>query len=166
MSQLILPRTGILAFMDDESREQFASYGSVFDTAPGQVILQEGEANTNLYVVLHGAFKVTTKVTGREIDLDTLGEGECIGEIAVFQPGPVSANVTSTEAGKLWAIDVDHLQQFLIDWPHSGCAAVLGINTILSRRLKRANSVIRSNEIIPSFLSVRAKKRTEGANLS
>lgn len=166
MSQLILPRIGILAFMDDESREQFATYGSVFDTAPGQVILQEGEANTSLYIVLSGAFNVSTKVTGRPVELDTLREGECIGEVAVFQPGPVSATVTCTEAGRLWAIDVEHLQQFLIDWPHSGCAAVLGINTILSRRLKRSNAVIRSNEIIPSFLSVRAKKRVEGANLS
>ena len=54
---------------------------------------------------------------------------------------------------------MEHLQQFLSDWPHAGCAAVLGINTILSRRLKRANGVIRSNQILPTFLSVRSKKR-------
>jgi hypothetical protein len=74
--------------------------------------------------------------------------------------------VTSVDVGRLWYIDVEHLQQFLLESPHSGCAAVLGINTILSRRLKRANTVIRSNQILPSFLSVRSKKRAEGVNLS
>lgn len=165
MPQVILPRIGILAFMDDESREQFASYGTLVSTVPGQVIIREGDANIHLYVVLSGAFNISTMATGREVHLDTLNEGDCIGEVAVFQPGTASATVTSAEAGQLWSIDVEHLQQFLFDWPHSGCAAVLGINTILSRRLKRANAVIRANEIVPSFLCVRNKKRTEGVKL-
>lgn len=164
MPEHILPRTGILAFMDDDAREQFAAYGSLVATTPGQVILQEGQANLNLYIVLKGSFGVVTEATGRPVPLDTVGPGDCLGEVAVFQPGVVSATVTSIEAGQLWAIDVEHLQQFLLDWPHYGCAAVLGINTILSRRLKRANAVIRSNEIVPDFLSVRSRKRAEGVN--
>ncbi len=57
MSEIILPRTGILSFMDDESRERFASYGGVTATTPGQVILKEGEPNLNLYIILSGAYK-------------------------------------------------------------------------------------------------------------
>ena len=162
MSTLILPRIGILAFMDDESRKQFAAYGNRASTSPDQVIIREGESNTNLYIVISGTFNISTQATGREVHLDTLGEGDCIGEVAVFQPGLASATVTGVGAGQLWFIDVEHLQQFLLEWPHSGCAAVLGINTILSRRLKRANSVIRANEIVPAFLSVRSRKRAEG----
>jgi len=162
MSTIILPRIGILAFMDDESREQFASYGNVTNTTAGQVMIQEGDANLNLYIVLTGTFNISTQATGRPVDLDTLGEGDCIGEVAVFQPGVASATVTCITAGQLWYIDVEHLQQFLLEQPHAGCAAVLGINTILSRRLKRANAVIRANEIVPSFLSVRNRKRPEG----
>lgn len=165
MSEFTLPRTGILSFMDDEAREQFAVYGSILQTTPGQVIIQEGDANLNLYIVLDGAFGIVTQVTGHEVPLDTVGPGDCLGEVAVFQPGLASATVTSMEAGQLWFIDVEHLQQFLLEWPHYGCAAVLGINTILSRRLKRANAVIRSNEIVPDFLSVRSRKRAEGVNL-
>jgi len=164
MSDFTLPRTGILSFMDDESRERFASYGSVVQTTPGQVILREGEPNTNLYIVLSGSFKICTLSTGHEVYLDTVGAGDCLGEVAVFQPGVTSATVSCAEAGNLWHIEVQHLQQFLIDWPHAGCAAVLGINTLLSRRLKRANTIIRSHQILPTFLSVRTKKRA--ANIS
>jgi len=161
MSELILPRTGILAFMDDEARERFASYGVVEQITPGQVVIREGEQNFNLYVVLSGSFTICTHATGQEVHLDDVGAGDCLGEVAVFQPGVTSATVTCTQPGQLWHIDVGNLQQFLTDWPHAGCAAVLGINTLLSRRLKRANSVIRSHQILPTFLSIRSKKRPD-----
>ncbi|MCE0522282.1 MAG: cyclic nucleotide-binding domain-containing protein [Methylacidiphilales bacterium] len=165
MSQVILPRSGILAFMDDEARQQFASYGSLFSTIPGQVLIQEGEVNTHLYVVLNGTFNITTQAMGEEVHLDTVGVGDCLGEVAIFHPNRASATVTSLKTGQLWSIGVDSLQQFLLDWPNFGCAAILGINIILSRRLKRANAVIHSNEIVPGFLSVRSQKRVAGKKL-
>jgi CRP-like cAMP-binding protein len=162
MSDTILPRTGILAFMDDEARERLAGYGAVEQTTTGQVVLRENEQNFNLYIVLSGSYKISTHATGQEVHLDDVGAGDCLGEVAVFQPGNTSATVTCTQPGQLWHINVQNLQQFLVDWPHAGCAAVLGINTILSRRLKRANAVIRSHQILPTFLSIRSKKRAEG----
>jgi len=145
--------------MDDESREQLNSYGSILPTSAGQIIIQEGEPQTSLYVVIAGVFNVSVQTAGREVHLDTVGEGDCFGEVSIFQPGPASATVTSVKEGQLWYTGVDNLQQYLLDWPYAGCAIILGINTILTRRLKRANGVIRANEIVPSFLSVRAKKR-------
>lgn len=164
MSQLILPRTGILSFMDDESREQLNRYGSVLMTQAGQVIIREGEPQTSLYIVISGVFNVTVQPAGHDVTLDTVEEGDCFGEISIFQPGPASATVTSLQAGQLWYMGVDNLQQYLYDWPFAGCAIILGINTILSRRLKRANAVIKANEIVPSFLSVRSRKRTNGTS--
>lgn len=162
----MLPRTGILAFMDDESREQLTAYGQFLPAEDAQVIIEEAKDQTCLYIVVSGKFNVTTHVSGRDIALDTVGEGDCLGEVAVFQPGPASATVTSVGVGQLWYMGVDSLQQFLLDWPHAGSALLFGINTILSRRLKRANTIIKANEIVPGFLSVRSKKRVEGAQLS
>jgi hypothetical protein len=42
---------------------------------------------------------------------------------------------------------------------------LLGIDIILSRRLKRTQAVIRHHEILPGFLSVRSKKRAATASL-
>ena len=165
MSQVILSRTGILAFMDEESRRQFASYGRLVSSAPREVLIREGEVNTHLYIVLGGTFNVTTEALGNEVHLDTVGAGDCLGEVAIFNPDRASATVTSLQAGQLWSIDVDSLQQYLLDWPSSGCAAILGINIILSRRLKRANGMIRFHEIVPGFLSVRSQKRVVGGKL-
>jgi len=165
MSKVILPRAGILAFMDDEARRQFASYGSLVSTVPRQVLIREGEVNTHLYVVLKGTFNITTEALGNEVHLDTVSVGDCLGEVAIFNPDRASATVTSLQIGQLWTINVDSLQEFLLGYPSYGCAAILGINIMLSRRLKRANGVIRFNEIVPGFLSVRSQKRVAGAKL-
>jgi CRP-like cAMP-binding protein len=148
--------------MDDEYRAQLATYGRATATEPKQVILREGEPSRTLYVVLEGSFIITVGAPGQDITLDSVGEGDCLGEISVFEPGLASATVTSAEAGKLWSIESAKLQQFLSDSPYAGCALVLGINTLLSRRLRKATSVIKVSEIVPSFLSVRSSSRARG----
>jgi CRP-like cAMP-binding protein len=165
MSPPILPRSGILAFMDDPAREQFGSYGTVITTTPGQVLMREGEVNTKLHVVLAGTFSIVSDATGHDVQLDTVGVGDCLGEVAIFNPDKASATVKSAQSGRLWTIDAGALQEFLYEWPEYGCAALLGIDIILSRRLKRANSVIRHHEIVPGFLSVRSRKRAATASL-
>jgi CRP-like cAMP-binding protein len=165
MSPVVLPRSGILAFMDDDSRRQFASYGAPVSTTPGQVLIREGQVNRTLYVVLSGTFDISTEALGNKVHLDLVGAGDCLGEVAIFNPDRASATATSLQEGRLWSIEVDALQEFLLDWPGSGCAAILGINIILSRRLKRANNIIRSSEIVPGFLSVRSQKRIAGRKL-
>jgi CRP/FNR family transcriptional regulator, cyclic AMP receptor protein len=165
MSSVTLPRSGILAFMDDDARRQFATYGTQVSAKPGQVLIREGEVNRTLYIVLSGTFNITTEASGTQVHLDTVGTGDCLGEVAIFNPDRASATATSLQEGRLWSIEAEALQEFLLDWPSSGCAAILGINIMLSRRLKRANTVIRSSEIVPSFLSVRAQKRIAGQKL-
>ena len=159
MSQIPLLRAGILTFLDDDVRAQLALYGTIVATEPGQVIIREGEAGAGVFIVLGGTFEITTKQAGREIYLDTLADGDCVGEVAVFEPGVASATVTGKDNGRLWRIEEEALQQYLLDWPHAGCALVLGIDTLLSRRLRRATEVIKANEIVPVFLSVRSRKR-------
>jgi CRP-like cAMP-binding protein len=165
MSSINLPRSGILTFMDDHAREQFGSYGTIVASVPGQVLVREGDVNKHLYVVLAGTFHIFCEVDGQEVQLDTVSVGDCLGEVAIFNPDRASATVKSLHHGRLWTIDAAALQDFLYAWPEYGCAALLGIDIILSRRLRRTNEVIRQNEIVPGFLSVRAKKRAATASL-
>jgi CRP-like cAMP-binding protein len=151
--------------MDDEARDRLAGYGRVIATTPGQVLIAEGTTQKSLYIVLTGIYNVSTQAKGKPVHLDTVCEGDCLGEIAIFHPNTASATVTGLVEGKLWMIDDSALQNFLLECPSDGCAAVLGINIILSRRLKRANGLIRANEIVPSFLSVRSQKHTATAQL-
>jgi CRP/FNR family cyclic AMP-dependent transcriptional regulator len=160
MSNVLLPRLGILAFMDDDDRAQLATYGYDVATEPKQVLLNEGAESQILYFVLAGTFSITVAAPGRDAYLDLALAGDCLGEISLFEREPASATVTSSEKGRLWAIDSDSLERFLQDWPLPGCALILGINTLLSRRLRKATAVIKVGQIVPSFLSVRSRNRT------
>ena len=165
MSDLILQHTGILAYLDDEAREQLTSYGEIATTNPLEVFIREGMINTHLYIVLSGQFNVFTLMKGKEVLLDTVGPNDCLGEVALFNPDRASASVKSLQEGRLWAIDSKRLEEFMNEFPAWGCAFILGVDVILSRRLKHANEVIRSNEIVPGFLSVRAQQRFATAKL-
>ena len=161
MSQPILSRTGILSYLDDDSREAFTSYGSWLATEAGQVLIREGEINRHLYIVGSGIFGITAELKGQQVTLDSVSVGDCLGEVSVFDPELASATVTSLTEGQLWAIDAESLQQFLSDSPGCGCAVILGIDVILARRLRHATSVIRSHAIVPGFLSVRSQARAK-----
>ena len=163
MAEYILPRMGILSFLDDEFRELLTGYGIIRTTHAGDVIIEEATPQTHLYVVITGLYAVTTKAAGRDVQLDTVEEGDCFGEVSLFQPGAASATVTCERSGQLWCMEAEQLQQFFFDAPQAACALLLGINTVLTRRLKRSNAVIRANEIVPSFLSVRSRKRADVA---
>jgi CRP-like cAMP-binding protein len=167
MSESILQRTGILAFMDDEAREHFAAYGEVIRTKPNKVLIEEGALGTQLYIILKGHFHVSTAMQGKEVRLDSMGPGDCLGEVSLFNPDRASATVITDAGsdGKLWTVNADALQQFLVDHPAAGCAAILGLNVILSRRLKRTLDVLRTHEIVPGFIAVRAKQRAETSRL-
>src|SRR5271168_3785063 len=125
MSQFILPRIGILAFMDDESREQLTARGAFLATVPGQVVIREADPQEYLYIVISGLYQVSTRIKGREVHLDSVEPGDCFGEMAIFHPGLASATVSGDGEGQLWHLDVEALQQFMFDWHYAGCALVL-----------------------------------------
>ncbi len=163
MPDHFLPRTGIFSNMDDEMRQQVITYGSVLNTNPGQPLVTQGKPQKHFYVVLGGTFEVTTDGPLSPIKLETVSVGDCFGEINLFDPGLASANVVSAEYGMIWFTDAVMFQLFLFEHEIAGCALLLGINTLLSRRLKSSNQVVRNNQIIPSFLSIRNRKHLTAA---
>ena len=81
---------------------------------------------TSLYIVLTGIYNVSTQAKGKPVHLDTVCEGDCLGEVAIFHPNNASATVTGLMSGKLWVINATALQEFLLAWPSDGCAAGAG----------------------------------------
>ena len=118
MSQVILPRTGILAFMDDESRGQFASYGSLVSTAPGRGPHPgRGGEHASLYRAERDFQHHDPGAGKRGSSRHRWAWAIAWARSRSFNPDSASATVTSLQAGQLWTIDVEPLQEFLLDWP-------------------------------------------------
>ncbi|MCK5690972.1 cyclic nucleotide-binding domain-containing protein, partial [Myxococcota bacterium] len=66
--------------------------------APGSYLIKQGKAGTALYIILKGKVAVTAQAPdGTETLLVTLGPGVHVGEMALIDDGPTSANVKAIE---------------------------------------------------------------------
>lgn len=68
----------------------------------GQVVLDFGEASTDVFLVAEGALRVVVRTrNGHEVILGDLGAGEFFGEIAAIDGAPRSANVSALRRTRL-----------------------------------------------------------------
>ena len=68
--------------------------------AAGSVLIREGEPADDVFVVVAGAFEVTTD--GQRINL--VAAGDWVGEIGLIEEVPRTATVTATEEATVWRI--------------------------------------------------------------
>lgn len=158
MGDIILPNSGPLFFLGKETLQVLSTYGVCHTFPKNTDIIRENEPQINLYIVISGHLKVFATLGERKIHLAELQDGDCFGEVSIFEPGPASATVRTITESCIWYLDVQHLQNFLHECPRTGWSLILGINTVLSQRLHEANEQIKHSEVVPSFLKVRSQQ--------
>jgi CRP/FNR family transcriptional regulator, cyclic AMP receptor protein len=149
---------GILSFLDEQSLEALKYHGVFGEYGPGEVIIREGESQHFLFVVISGRLEVLMVHGGKEVLLGEIEEGDCLGEVSIFEPGEASATVRVVETAVLWSLEVDQLQDFFEKLPVAGGQLLLGITQLMARRLRHANQQILANRITPKHLSCRSAR--------
>ena len=71
----------------------------------GEVIVRQGEVGDCMYVVQEGKIEVVLETEGREIRLAERGEGELIGEMAIFDREVRMATVRALGKARLLTVD-------------------------------------------------------------
>jgi len=135
-----LPTFSWIGQLKDDDRELLSSYGEFFPGHPGNVIIEEGAMQTEVFVVISGELEVHAKQEdGSETLLARVGPGETLGEISLFNPGPAAATVTAAEFSQLWRIADADLLQFMTDSPGAGNVLLRTLASILAQRLRQMN---------------------------
>ena len=111
---------------------------------PGDVILQEGNANRALHIVRSGRIRVTRQVHEREVSLCDLGTGQTFGELSIIEDGVASASLKAVTETEVLSISMNDLAQFLRDKPQAAAKFWREIAVDLRRRLLQTNDVVRS----------------------
>lgn len=75
---------------------------------PGTVIIEQGQPCDCLHIVLEGEIEVWAQYAGHSSKVETLGEGECIGEVTMLDPGPATATVRTT--GECSTLQLSHAE--------------------------------------------------------
>jgi CRP/FNR family transcriptional regulator, cyclic AMP receptor protein len=138
----ILPEMGFASDFDSEERSQLGNFGEFLALGDGDVLIEEGQNQDGLYMIVSGTFHVQTVVTGRSVLLGNLRVGDTVGEINIFDPGMASASVVSRSFSEVWRIDRVRLEQYLEAHPRTAARLLVNVATQLSKRLRKTNQKV------------------------
>ena len=93
----------------------------------------------SLYIIKNGSVSIEKEIDeGKTVKLAEMGEGDCFGEMALFDAELRSASVYAKEACVLLCITSDDLNDLLLDYP----TIAIEFIKIFVKRLRKANSTI------------------------
>ena len=133
-------------FAEFESDELQLLRNSLVPThfAPGDAILEEGNANRALHILRRGRIRVTRHVHGRDVSLCDLIEGQTFGELSIIEDGVASASLIAVSDAEVLSMPMQELAAFLRDKPLAASKFWRAIAIDLRRRLLQTNDVVRS----------------------
>jgi CRP-like cAMP-binding protein len=106
----------LLRDLDAPARDALLELFRVEDVAAGRAVLEEGQVNSRLFVVLAGSVSVKLPKRARrvsEVKLATLGAGDVFGEYSVFDGRPVSATVFAVEDTRVASLEKPALDRWV-----------------------------------------------------
>ena len=95
--------------------------------ARGELLIREGEASTDVYILLAGELRCfTTDDKGRELDFNTMTPGEFFGELSL-DGGLRTASVQATSGAICVVVAQADVQAFLGEYPEFAEALVMSL---------------------------------------
>ncbi|MFN7134773.1 MAG: Crp/Fnr family transcriptional regulator [Myxococcales bacterium] len=106
----------------------------------GTVLFEEGQPGDRMYVIQSGRVQVIKKVGETRVTIAQLGPGDCVGEMAILDGQPRSADAVVIEDAVLVVLDRGTFEQMVRE--HGEIA--VRIMRKLSQRLREANRTIQN----------------------
>ena len=127
----------ILRNVESDAIEQVLASGHIVDVSPGQAIIEKGQANSTMYMLVDGELSVHLDTLDGEV-VALLKAGQTVGELSVLDKAPASAFVRAASQTRLLALSEASLWQLIL----SSHAFAINLLTQLTRRLRANNEVV------------------------
>jgi CRP/FNR family cyclic AMP-dependent transcriptional regulator len=141
-----LPAVGILAEMDPANLAFLAGYGRFLRPATDEVVIEQGNPQDSLHLVLAGVLHVTATAGGRTLLVKRFAAGDAFGEVNLFDPATASASVIAKSDCVLWKISGSELDGFFAADPAAGLELTKALLRSLSRHLRAMNAKLAESE--------------------
>jgi CRP-like cAMP-binding protein len=139
----------LLANLEPDQLERIAHSGEIESYNPGEAIVAEGSLGDALFLILSGEVAVHR---GPQT-FATLSAGEFFGEMSLVEPAPRSATVTAMSASFLFRLPHDALRVMLVDDAAAANVLLVQVVKTLSERLRRANKMLSSVDMLADWLA-------------
>lgn len=145
-----LAQTFLFEELTSEELDALAAASRLRSFARGETIFEKGDPGAACYVIETGQVKITvTSPNGKQITLALLGPGDLIGELALLDGAPRSADAVVMQASRLFELQRDPFLDFL----HTHNEAAIKLLAALARRLRHTDEVLEDS----AFLQVPAR---------
>jgi len=141
-----LPAIGFLADMDASHRGFLASFGRFVRPHQGDVLIEEGKSQHSLYLILSGLLHVVAHSGGRNLLVASLGAGDSLGEVNIFDPAQASASVFARSECLIWEITEEELKAFFEADPVAGIEFMKGLLRLEGKRIRAMNAKLAESE--------------------
>jgi len=135
----ILSRVPLFSGLAEGEMEFVAQRAVSRKYATGQIVFNEGDACSGLYVVATGHVRIfKTSTSGREQVLSIDGPGSSVAELPVFDGGNYPASVAAVDECTLLFISKQHFQELCLTHPQ----VALKVLRVVGARLRRLVGII------------------------
>ncbi|CAN5881059.1 hypothetical protein BH11MYX3_BH11MYX3_42420 [soil metagenome] len=145
----LLEKHPLLVHLEPEQLTRLARAGEIESYNPGEPIVAEGSLGGALFLILSGQVAVHK---GPQT-FATLSGGEFFGEMSLVEPAPRSASVTAMSATFLFRLPHDQLRDLISDDPSAASVLLVQVVKTLSERLRRANQMLSSVDLLADWLA-------------
>ena len=140
-----LAKAELMAALSEPTRKRLAMQGMPRTVEPGGLLFAKGEKGDALYVLLEGEVEVRiSNEAGRDVRIAALKPHALIGEMAVLDGGPRSADVAAIRRSRFLRISRDQALAALESEPQ----ALLKLIAEMSRRLRAADAALEDARLL------------------
>ncbi len=113
-----------------------SSLGRVYHD--GEIVVRQGDVGDCMFVVQEGTVEVVLNRDGSEVFLRTLGKGEFIGEMGLFDRVPRSATVRAKGEARLLSVD----RKTFLRRIHEDPSLAFRVVEIMTRRIRELSDEV------------------------
>ena len=140
-------KLGELEVLDNFSNDEieiFKQFLNLKTFKKGEAIIKEGQNHRDLLMLTHGLVSITLNLqnSDRKNRLFTFSSGATIGEMALLDGNPRSADVWADDDSEFYSLTFDCYKKFCAGHPRIALKLVTNIGAIISHKLR-----IRSEEL-------------------
>jgi uncharacterized membrane protein len=160
-SQELLSNVPLFESLTDDDVDALAARVEAVDYEPGQIVFNQGDEGSALFIVEDGAVEISCGEGKTKIVLATLFPGQYFGELSLFDGAPRSATATAIKRSRLIRLDRADLVEFVNGSP----AAALRIIGEMSDRLRQTNELM-SRQVSRNVLEEAEERLTFGQRIA